>query len=109
MNRHHTRPRRVYAHSAPCEPGAVVVLALDLDPVRDAFVSLPDLTGRPFESYAVTAPDLMGQAVLLNGFELKLATSGTLPDTPAAQQPALAGAVVEIHPLSYTFIRFPPG
>jgi len=107
---------RVYAHAAakpagaaPGEPGAVLLLALNLDPQRDAVVSYPALAGRPFERYAVTAPDLLGQAVLLKGVELKLAGDGALPETPGGLQPASAEAAVRIHPLSYTFIRFDPG
>ncbi len=100
---------RVYAHAAAGEPGSVVVLAINLNPRREALVSLPALAGRPTERYEVTAPDLFGQVVLLNGIELKLAADGTLPDTPGVLQhagpQAVAEPVVRIAPLSYTFIR----
>jgi len=112
---------RLYAHSALGAPGATadhsgaaldegcVLLALNLDPARDALVSIPDLARRPFECFAVNAPDLLGQAVLLNGVELKLAAGGSLPETRGSQHLAGAEVVVSIHPLSYTFIRFRPG
>lgn len=101
---------RVYAHGAAGQPGAVVVLALNLDPGRDVLVSLPALAGRPFERYDVTAPDPLGQAVRLNGVELKLAAGGgSLPDMPGMPQGAESQALVRIGPLSYTFLRFDSG
>jgi heparanase 1 len=107
---------RVYAHAAAGgagaalgQSGALVVLALNLDPLRDAILFVPELADRPFERYAVTAPDLLGQAVFLNGVELELATGGRLPEMPGVPEPARREAAIGLHPLSYVFLRFQPG
>lgn len=52
---------------------------------------------------AVTAPDLLGQAVLLNGEELAL-TGGALPSLDGVRQND-----VQLEPLSYAFVRFEAG
>jgi heparanase 1 len=93
---------RVYAHTG-AEAGAVTVLAINLDPAREALLDFPELEGRGHEVYAVTAPDLLGQVVLLNGEELAL-TGGALPVLRGKRRDE-----VRLEPLSYAFVRFDAG
>jgi len=90
---------RVYAHGAS-GPGAVTVLAINLDPAREALLDFPGLEGRGREVYAVTAPDPLGQTVLLNGEELAL-SGGRLPALRGVRRDE-----VRLEPLSYAFVRF---
>ncbi len=66
-------------------------------------LAFPELDGRGREVYGVTAPDLLGQAVLLNGEELAL-SGRTLPKLRGVRQDE-----VRLEPLSHTFVRFDPG
>jgi hypothetical protein len=93
---------RVYAH-AGSEPGAFTVLAINLDPERDALLDFSGLEGRGREVYAVTAPDPLGGAVLLNGEELAL-SGESLPALRGVRQDE-----VRLAPLSYAFVRFEAG
>ncbi len=97
---------RVYAHGSS-EPGSVAVLALNLDHERNALVSFPEFAGCGYELYAVTATDVLGRTVLLNGAELRLVGDHTLPDIRGAWQEGTVVPTVTIHPLSYAFVVFP--
>jgi heparanase 1 len=100
---------RVYAHAAVgVEVGSVAVLAVNLDPQRDAVLSFPDLAGRACEVYAVTAPDILGRTVLLNGTQLTLVDGRALPEIRGAWREGAGVPAVRIHPLSYAFVVFPP-
>jgi hypothetical protein len=83
--------------------GAITVLAINLDPARDALLTFPGLDGREREVYALTAPDLLGQTVLLNGEELAL-SGGLLPALRGVRRDE-----VRLEPLSYAFVVFAPG
>jgi heparanase 1 len=101
---------RVYAHAAAGGgEGSAAVLILNLDPWRDASVSFPDLAGRACQVYAVTAPDVLGRTVLLNGVALTLVDGRLLPDLPCTWWEGTEVPVVRIHPLSYAFLTFPAG
>jgi heparanase 1 len=99
---------RVYAHAAAGGgEGSAAVLALNLDPWRDASVSFPDLAGKACEVYAVTAPDVLGRTVLLNGVTLTLADGRALPDLRGTWREGPGVPAVRIYPLSYAFVVFP--
>ena len=101
---------RVYAHAAAGGgEGSAAVLILNLDPWRDASVSFPDLAGRACQVYAVTAPDVLGRTVLLNGAALSLVGGRALPDLRGAWREGTGVPAVRIHPLSYAFVVFPAG
>ena len=101
---------RVYAHAAAGGgEDSAAVLVLNLDPWRDASVSFPDLAGRACQVYAVTAPNVLGRAVLLNGAAPSLVGGRTLPDLPGAWREGTGVPAVRIHPLSYAFVVFPAG
>ena len=93
---------RVYAHGG-AEPDGVTVLAINLDPEREALLDFPGLEGRGREVYAVTAPDFLGGVVLLNGEVLAL-SGGALPALRGVRRDE-----VRLEPLSYAFVRFEAG
>jgi heparanase len=93
---------RVYAQAAP--DGQLGMVLINLDPEQNAAVSLPWLKGKAYTLYSVTAQDIFGQEVALNGRPLRLAPSGELPEIVGASQPPSDQPRVTLHPLSYTFI-----
>jgi heparanase 1 len=98
---------RVYAHApASSEAAAVTVLAINLDPQRDAVLSFPQFEGRAHEHYAVTAPDILGSTLLLNGVELRLVDDRALPELRGHRREGEGPPTVTVHPLSYTFVVF---
>lgn len=90
----------VYAHCLRGKRGGVAVLAVNADRDEAREIALPAGSTR----YTLTAPDLMGTAVLLNGVELKVATDGSLP---AMEGVAQSAGTVELKPLSITFFAVP--
>jgi len=95
------RRLRAYAHATD---STRTLLLINLDPSRDVTVRVPALDGRPYTEYAVTAPDLFGQSVLLNGERLSLSAAGALPATAGLVRAAMPSARVTVHPLSYSFV-----
>ena len=99
---------RVYAHaSAVDEHEFVTILAINLDHQRDAVLSFPGFPNSGYELYAITAPDVLGTSILLNGKPLVLVSDETLPEINAERYEPSAVPEVTINPLSYAFIRFP--
>jgi hypothetical protein len=90
----------LYAHCLRGRPGGVALLAINAD--RDA----PHDLAAPLvsERYTLTAKDLPGSSVELNGSELKLGAQDALPKM--AGKPAKAGRVT-LAPASITFLAFP--
>lgn len=98
---------RVYAHAPSSgDAASVTILAINLDPQRDAILSFPQFEGRAHERYALTAPEVLGRTVLLNGVQLGLVDGRTLPEIRAQCQQGAGLPTVTIHPLSYTFVVF---
>jgi heparanase 1 len=98
---------RVYVHApASSEAASVTVLAINLDPRRDVVLSFPQFGGRTHEHYAVTAPDVQGRTLLLNGVELRLVDDRALPEIQADRHEGAGLPMVTVHPLSYTFVVF---
>ncbi len=56
--------------------------------------------------YEVTAPDIFGQVVQVNGQVLQINQDGKLPDLAGLGRTIAMGSPITIHPLSYTFIQF---
>lgn len=88
---------QVYAHCLKDVPGAVAVLAINND--RTAAKTLA--VGTTSERYTLTAPELEGTRVDLNGKELKLGTGDDLPQLSAVATPA---GPVALQPASITFL-----
>ncbi len=76
--------------------GGVAVLAINADREQAREIALPEGLIR----YELTAPDLVGTAVLLNGAELKAGEDGSLPSMNGVAQGA---GLEELKPASITF------
>jgi hypothetical protein len=88
---------RIYAHCMKGTKGGVAILALNTDAGNEKTVSIPVAADR----YSLTAPDLAGRKVLLNGAELEAAADGSVPEFKG--QPVKAGTVA-LAPASITFL-----
>jgi heparanase 1 len=100
---------RAYAQSTPSQAdGTLTVLLINLDPQSSAQVTLPGWENLPYDVYEVNGPDLFGQDVLLNGQALKIGEDLQIPPTPGASHSAAPGTpLIQVHPLSYTFVTLP--
>jgi len=95
---------RVYAACRRGGPGTTL-LALNLDRGHRVAVSLASGTAASrAQLYLVTAPRLLGRAVLLNGRPLRTGPGGTVPILHPAQ---LAGSSFVLPPASYAFVVQP--
>jgi len=90
----------LYAHCLRDHSGGVAVLAIHADRTGTQSLDLPMAA----ERYSLTAPDLMGTHVQLNGSELELGAADTLPElkSEAAKQ-----GPITLAPASITFLAFP--
>jgi hypothetical protein len=87
----------LYAHCLRDHPGGVAVLAINADRAASRDLAV----GGNATRYTLTAPDLMGSSVALNGHELNLgADLPQLNGEPASGQ-------VKLAPVSITFLAFP--
>jgi hypothetical protein len=91
---------RIYAHCMKGTKGGVAILALNTDAGREEMISIPLAADR----YSLTAPDLAGRKVLLNGVELEAAPDGSVPEFKG--QPVKAGTL-RLAPASMTFLTIP--
>lgn len=89
----------IYAHCQRGVPGAVTVLAINLQSESAAI----NLRG-PVDLYALTAPALQSRTVLLNGMLLALGPRDTLPQIKPTRLPS---GDVTLAPASVTFIAVP--
>jgi len=78
----------------------VALLAINADRTASHEIDVPAAS----EAYTLTAKDLMGTSVELNGSELKLGAGDALPQISG--KPTKAGPV-EFAPASITFLAFP--
>jgi hypothetical protein len=90
----------LYGHCLRGRPGGVAVLAINAD--REASHDLA--TAAASERYTLTAKDLVGTSVELNGSELKLGGGDALPKMTGI---AASAGVVKLAPASITFLAFP--
>jgi hypothetical protein len=88
----------VYAHCLRSSRGGVALLALNMKDRADTV----SVTGRA-SVYALTAPELQGRAVLLNGAPLGIGKDDRLP----AMTPKAASGQIELAPYSVNFIALP--
>lgn len=99
---------RAYAHcTRDSNPGSVTVLAINLDrdvSVTVAFESVPSGRG---DVYAVTATELQGTELLLNGMALETAADGTPPPIQPERRGWKQTPFLELGPASYAFTVFP--
>ncbi len=100
---------RSYAHCLPSfdedSTGGVAVLLLNLDRENSVIATLEQLPSS-FEVYEISAPDLLGYDVRLNGETLQVPEDGPLP----VLEPILVHhgnpAWFEVQPTSMVFMRF---
>ena len=91
---------RLYAHCLRGQPGGVALLAINTDRSAPHSFQLPMAA----ERYTLSAPQLEGATVQLNGTELKLGADDSLPALSGV--PAPAGAIT-LAPATITFIALP--
>jgi hypothetical protein len=80
-------------------PGGVALLAINADRDASHELTVPGGASR----YTLTAKDLLGTSVALNGRELKMGPNDTLP--PINGEPVTGTATLP--PTSITFLAFP--
>jgi len=90
----------VYAHCLAKRSGGVALLVINAD--REKGQSLELLAAS--ERYTLTAPDLTGKRVLLNGAELKLGEGDALPELKGL---GMEAGKAEFPPASITFLAVP--
>jgi len=90
----------LYAHCLPKRAGGVTLLAINTD--RDGAHELT--TSTKSERYTLSAKDLLGTQVDLNGVALALGANDALPKIKGIK--AAAGAVT-LAPATITFLAFP--
>jgi heparanase len=90
----------LYAHCLRGHPGGVALLAINADRGAAHDLAVPANA----ERYTLTAGDLLGNRVDLNGNELKLGANDTLPAITGTPAPA---GPLNLAPASITFLAFP--
>jgi hypothetical protein len=86
----------VFAHCSNEGHGAVTVVAMNMDKTASQSLSIPEAS----ERYRLTAPDLYGTSVMLNGRPLEAAADGSIP---AIKGEKANGGSVQLPPLSISF------
>jgi hypothetical protein len=87
----------LYAHCLRNHPGGVALLAINADRAN----ALALQVSAKSERYSLTAKDLLGTEVDLNGGELKIGPNGDLPQFSGKPQ---AAGIVTFAPASITFL-----
>ncbi len=90
----------VYAHCLRGHPGGVALLAVNADRTSAKEIALP----QSVERFTLSAADLMGNKVDLNGRPLELAQDDSLPVLTGAKTKA---GILKIAPASITFFAIP--
>jgi hypothetical protein len=90
----------LYAHCLAGTPGGVALLAINTDRGVNKSIEVAAAS----ERYTLTAPDLAGSVVRLNGSELRLGPDDALPRFLAVRAPA---GQVTLAPASITFLAIP--
>jgi hypothetical protein len=90
----------LYAHCLPDRRGGVSLLAINTDAGKAQSIEL----SAGSEVYTLTARNLTGKQVLLNGVELKLGEDDVLPSLKGIDTPA---GKVNLPPSSITFVVIP--
>ncbi len=90
----------VYAQCLRNHPGGVAVLAINASKTEPREFALPSA----FNSYTLTADDLLSPTVKLNGTELKVTASGDLPPLEGVKHKR---GDITLSPASITFLAIP--
>ncbi|HEY3739732.1 MAG TPA: hypothetical protein VGL53_07805 [Bryobacteraceae bacterium] len=90
----------VFAHCMAGHPGGVTVLAVNTDRAEAHELTVPIAS----ERYTLSAADLLGAKVELNGKTLQLAPGGAMPELAGVR--SRAGAV-KLAPATITFLAMP--
>jgi hypothetical protein len=90
----------LYAHCLRDRPGGVALLAINTDREASHDLAVP----MPSNRYTLTAKDLLGASIDLNGSELKLGARDAVPSRTG--RPLRAGQVT-LAPATITFLAFP--
>jgi heparanase len=91
---------KVYAQCMKDSRGGVSLLVLNTDSKMEYTLQSPVAGGR----YTLTAPDLFGNSVLLNGSKLSMTTDG---DVPTLKGQSMKRGVLRFAPLSINFVTLP--
>jgi len=92
---------RVFAHrSEKGEPDSVTVLAMNLN--REECLTL-QFGKSVMNVYLSTAPEWMGQEVILNGYKLAIRSDGSPPELEPV---IVTNGSLDLPPVSYAFIQF---
>lgn len=96
---------RVYAH-ASCggSAGSFTLLVINLDSRRGARIALPQAAGRDIFCYRLSAKDIYGQQLLLNGQPLQL-QGEQLPKLVGERWQSGPAQLYELPPLNYAFLQ----
>ena len=98
---------RIYAQAtAGRESDAVTVLVINLDNKRSADIAFPGFGNRGFVTYALSAPDVLGKTLLLNGAALAMGADFALPELRGEAHPPTRVPSVALPPLGYAFVVF---
>jgi hypothetical protein len=90
----------LYAHCLPGNAGGVAFLAINADKTAEREITLPTAYVR----YTLTGNNLLDSGVMLNGIELKLASSRDLPPLDGVKHKA---GTVTLSPASISFFAVP--
>jgi heparanase len=91
---------RLRAYAQSDGDGRLTILAINLDPARSAEVNLPGLHGRGCSAYLLSAPDLFGTTLLVNGVPLAIGPDNSFPQISGVS----CGETISLNPLSYGFL-----
>ncbi len=90
----------IYAHCLRGHAGGVALLALNTDRAAAHSLEVPMKS----DCYVLTARDLLGTSIQLNGRELKMSAEGDLPRITGKPVPV---GVIALAPASITFLAIP--
>lgn len=97
-----TEKLRAYWHGS--DAGDTVLL-INLDHERAARVELPQFKQRPVDLYALTAPDVLGDRIELNGRRLATEASGAVPALPPQTLAPVDDFSATVPPLGILFLQ----
>lgn len=90
----------IYAHNMTNHPGGVTLLLINTSKMQNVSIKLPTAA----ERYTLSARNLDGILVQLNGHTLKLGNKGELPELRGMN---IQPGIVELPPASITFLTIP--
>jgi heparanase 1 len=105
----HPDTLRVYAHctspsAAEYQPGAITILALNVDPVRTQTFSLGLTNTTGASVYGFSSPDPLSTRIDLNGAELALGRNDSVPEL---QGQLISSVAQSLTPRTYAFYVLP--